>query len=319
MLQSPYLFTTAIIIALPRTASREARPRDRLNFSSPKSVKRPIISGTAGPEAYCFPRIAFILMCTRGHMTISSVVSILTFALGAFTSLGFYKYYLEPLQAASALRKKYGTAVWIACKELDVHLTRVKKTLGDYQVFVSLLKIPANDWQENIDWFTKDGFYSMVTAHKIAQVSAWIYIYQQELLFSRARKSRELLEKLYSHASAVRKAFSEGSCLWPEYFNGVGSQYIEALGEFSRPLSFSAFCFRCASDKKFHEQLHMFIHLMAKDEREPGGRHRIDDISGSLRDLMTLLEDQKLLAGVKTAEIGQDIVNRTFDVNQIAR
>jgi hypothetical protein len=200
-----------------------------------------------------------------------AILSVLSFVLGVITSLGIYKYYLEPLQAGSALRKKYGTALWIACKELNVHLERIEETLADRTVFDSLLKIPTNDWKGEPDWFTKEGFYTMVTAHKIAQVSAWIYIYQQELLFSRTRASSELLADLYNHASTIRKAFGDSSCLWPEYFDGIGSQYIERVAEFSRPLSFSAFCLRCSSDRgfmQFYDQLHLFIHLMAKDERE---------------------------------------------------
>jgi hypothetical protein len=43
------------------------------------------------------------------------------FALGVAASLGVYKYYVEPRQMAGALRRKCGTALWIACKELNVH------------------------------------------------------------------------------------------------------------------------------------------------------------------------------------------------------
>jgi len=49
--------------------------------------------------------------------TISAALSGLPqFALGVATSFGVYRYYVEPRQIAGALRAKYGTALWIACK-----------------------------------------------------------------------------------------------------------------------------------------------------------------------------------------------------------
>jgi hypothetical protein len=238
------------------------------------------------------------------------------FILGVVTTFGVYKYYVEPKQLAGALRRKYGTALWIACKELNVHFARIQETLGDDRVFDSLLKIPANDWKERPDWFTKRGFYTMVTAHKIALVSAWLYIYQQELLFSRTRASSDLLSDLYNHASAVRKAFSHNSCLWPEYFDAVGSQYVERLGETYRPLTFSAFCLRCASDKaflRFYDQLHNFIHITAKDERDSARKGRFDRIRQALKKLMELLDRKGLLAGLQKDRIGEEISSRNVE------
>lgn len=108
-------------------------------------------------------------------LSIFSVFSSLSqLAVGGVGTLGVYKYYLEPRQLARSVRTKYGTALWIACKELSVHLGRIQDTLNDDRVFDSLLKIPANDWRNRPDWFTKRGFYTMVTAHKIALVSAWL-------------------------------------------------------------------------------------------------------------------------------------------------
>jgi hypothetical protein len=168
----------------------------------------------------------------------------------------------------------------------------------------------------------RSGFYTMVTAHKIALVSAWLYIYQQELLFSRTRASSRLLSDLYNHASRIRKAFSHKSCLWPEYFDAVGGEYVERVGGSYRPLAFSAFCLRCASDKaflKFYEQLHMFIHLTAKDERNPAMKGRIAGIRGALQKLMDLLDSKGLLAGLQQDRIGEEISSRTVESNLTAQ
>jgi len=238
---------------------------------------------------------------------------ILSFAAGAFSSLGLYKYYVEPIQVGAALRKKYGAALWIAAKELQVHLARIQDTLNDDKVFNSLLKIPVNDWNQAPDWFTKNGFYTMATAHKIATLSAWLYVYQQEMLFSPTKASGELLSEIYGVASIIRRAFSESSCLWPEYFDAIGSEYLERVGDSYRPLSFSRFCLRCGADQaflKFFDQLHNFVHLTVKDERR-GRKGRIGRIQEALNELMGLLERKKLLVGLQKERIGKDISSRS--------
>jgi hypothetical protein len=260
-------------------------------------------------------------MLVDAFNTAPALTALVQFALGVATSLGIYKYYVEPRQMAGALRRKYGTALWIACKELNVHLRHIQKTLANDNVFHSLLKIPANDWGNRPDWFTKRGFYAMVTAHKIALVSAWLYIYQQELLFSRTRASSDLLSDLYNKTSMIRKAFSEKSCLWPEYFDAIGSQYVERVGDAYRPLTFSAFCLRCASDKdflKFYEQLHMFIHLTAEDERTAERQGRLEHIRNALQELMDLLDRKGLLAGLQKDRIGEEISRGTVESNLAA-
>ena len=247
----------------------------------------------------------------------SIMSSVAQLAVGGAGTLGVYKYYVEPWQLARSLRTKYGTALWIDCQELNIHLQRIQETLNDDRVFDSLLKIPANDWRNRPDWFTKRGFYTMVTAHKIALVSAWLYAYQQELIFSRTRASSKLLADLYIQTRRIRKAFSDdNSCLWPEYFDAIGSQYVERIGDAYRPLAFSAFCFRCAEDKfflKFYEQLHMFIHITVEEERNPAKKGRFQRIRSALQDLMKLLEKRRLLAGLQKERIGKDIETRSLE------
>lgn len=245
---------------------------------------------------------------------------IVKFLLGAIGTLGLTKYYLEPRQAASALRVKYGTALWITCHELEVHLSEIHKKVRnpDNRVFYSLLKIPRYDWRGRPDWFTKEGFYTMVTAYRIASLAAWLYIYRQELLFSRTRASSKLLAKLYNHTSNIRTAFSEnGSCLWPEYFDAVGSQIVERFGDGYRPFAFSAFCLRYAEDKlflQFYDQLHMFIHLTAQDEHSSSSnKNRLEKINNMLQNLCNFLDSQGLLVGLNKDLLGREIKNRSVE------
>ena len=48
--------------------------------------------------------------------------AIVTALLVLLTYLGTYKYVIEPWLVARSLRKKYATALWIACRELQLHL-----------------------------------------------------------------------------------------------------------------------------------------------------------------------------------------------------
>jgi len=90
------------------------------------------------------------------------------------------------------LRKKYATALWIVCKELQLHLEQIRRKVSanEIRTINALKKVPDNDFKGRIDWFTKHGYYTTITAYKIAVASSWFHIYQQELLFSTYRESR---------------------------------------------------------------------------------------------------------------------------------
>jgi len=117
------------------------------------------------------------------------IPAIVTAAVGLAGLLGLAKYLIEPWYNAQALRRKYATALWIACVDLKIHLERIRERVmaGDRQTVDALKKIPDNDSKSDgsvrPDWFTKDGYYTTSTAYKIAAVSAWLRIYQRELLF----------------------------------------------------------------------------------------------------------------------------------------
>jgi hypothetical protein len=128
--------------------------------------------------------------------------------VGVAGLLGLAKYLIEPWYNARTLRRKYATALWIACADLKIHLGRISAriTAGDRETVNALKKIPDNDSKrEGIvrpDWFTKDGYYTTSTAYKTAAVSAWLRIYQRELLFLPYSASQDFLSKLYTRGPA---------------------------------------------------------------------------------------------------------------------
>ena len=88
------------------------------------------------------------------------------------------------------LRKKYATALWIVCKELQLHLEQIRRKVSadEIKTINALKKVPDNDFKGRIDWFTKHGYYTTITAYKIAVASSWLHIYQQELLLPRVSR-----------------------------------------------------------------------------------------------------------------------------------
>ncbi len=223
----------------------------------------------------------------------------ITTLLAILTFLGVHKFFIEPWLDARQLKKKYATALWLACKELQVHVEHVRAKVAskDINAINALKKIPDNDFKGRADWFTKHGYYATVTAYKIAVVSSWLHVYQQELLFSTYGKSRAFVYGLYQAIDHLKRAFSENTCLWYDYFDAIGSKLVDHNAAVLKPLSFGAFCDKYYSDqqfRKFYEQLHMFIWFVAD------GKYMatLDKISKALQALVGFLRRENLLAGL---------------------
>jgi hypothetical protein len=224
--------------------------------------------------------------------------AVATTLLALLTYLGTYKYLIEPWLVARQVRKKYATVLWIACQELQLQLKHIQDRVAAKSpaTIAALKKIPNNDFKERADWFTKHGYYTTVTAYKIAALSAWLRVYQQELLFSTYRESRAFVFSLYQKADQIKRAFSSDTCLWYDYFDAIGDKLVERSGEVLKPMTFSAFCDKCFSDQQFrlfYEQLHMFIWFVAD------GKYlaKIETINGALEDLRSFLKQENLLSG----------------------
>ena len=235
-------------------------------------------------------------------MNVNSVSTLLpgmmTALLALLTYLGTYKYVIEPWLLARQLRKKYATALWITCRELQLHLENIHKRVSvqKQSTINALKKIPNNDFKDRVDWFTKEGYYASVTAYKIAVVSAWLRVYQQELLFSTYRKSRKFLNSLYGKADQIKSAFSKDTCLWYDYFDAIGDKLVDRSGDVPRPLAFSTFCDKCFSEKQyrlFYEQLRIFIWFVANGEY----LEKLDKIGVALEGLRDFLKRENLLKG----------------------
>jgi hypothetical protein len=225
---------------------------------------------------------------------------VISLGLPLLTFLGFQKFLLEPRYEARITRRKYATALYLACKELALHLDHTTERLNssNSRVGEAMKKIPNNDFNGNPAWFTKDGYYTTVTAYKIAVVSAWLRIYQNALLFSSYPESQSFLNDLYSRAQNLKVAFSTGTCFWYYYFDAIGEKLIEEQAHLASTSTFAKFCSCYANDKDFRlffEQVHMYIWFLGnKDAKYLATLPRIQQC---LQDLIRLLEQRNFLPG----------------------
>jgi hypothetical protein len=225
---------------------------------------------------------------------------IISIALPLLTFLGFQKFYLEPRFQARNSRRRYATALFIACDELRMHLAETLNlvNLNDSSTIEAMKKIPDNDFKDNTAWFTKSGYYTTITAYKIAVVSGWLKIYQNSLLFFSYQASRAFLNDLYKHSQNLKLAFSTETCLWYYYFDAIGERVIEVETTVTPVISFAKFCDCYTNDKNFRlffEQLHMYIWFIG--DKDPKYLGTIPKILKSLKELTNFLDKKNLLSG----------------------
>jgi hypothetical protein len=210
-------------------------------------------------------------------LTFSGQILIL---LGALLGAGGgLRYFLEPVLKRRHLRKVMATGVWLSCYELRRHLEEIKRTLTESksadETREALRKLPRYDFDNRPDWFVKTGYFSMITAYKIAAFSSWMRIYQMAVLQALLTATwSNFISELFQKFDAYKVAASHNTVLWYNYIDAIGEELIFTAGEFTSPLNFSEFCKKYYEDKEFlfyFDQLHMFIHFMGIKE-EPWSR-----------------------------------------------
>jgi hypothetical protein len=175
----------------------------------------------------------------------------------------------------------------------------------------ALLKIPKNDFPKGRpDWFVKTGYFSMITAYKIAAFSAWMKIYQTAVLRALLTATgSKFISDLFQKFDAYKVAASQNTVLWYNYLESVGEKIIATEGDLSSPVGFNEFCHKYYSDHEFlfyFDQLHMFIHFMGRKD-EPwvsNYQHALAGMIDALNDLENFLADtrQNLLTDYRPKE-----------------
>jgi hypothetical protein len=237
--------------------------------------------------------------------TLTTIGGQVLLLLGAlFGAGGGLRYFLEPFLQRRRLRKVMATGLWLSCYELRRHLEAIKAKLGRGDASAdamrdALLKIPKNDYGKRPDWFVKTGYFSMITAYKIAAFSAWMKIYQTAVLRALLTATgSKFISDLFQKFDAYKVAASQDTVLWYHYLESVGEKIISTEGDLTSPVGFSEFCKKYYSDHEFlyyFDQLHMFIHFMGrKDEPwETNYQHALAGMIDALNDLENFLADAR--------------------------
>jgi hypothetical protein len=144
---------------------------------------------------------------------------------------GGFRYFVEPVLKRRHLRRVMGTGVWLSCYELRHHLKEITKKLTESksadETREALRKIPSADFKDHPDWFLKTGYFSMITAYRIAAFSSWMRIYQMAVL--RQLFTETLGSELFQKFDAFKISASENTYLWYSYIDAIGEKLVFML------------------------------------------------------------------------------------------
>jgi len=171
----------------------------------------------------------------------------------------------ESIEARQKLRK-YAKPLWLACNDLEWRFNHILKKLSSGDNLDPLRWSP--DDATPLRWYVEDGYYVTSTAYLLANVAAWIRLFQRDVVFLRFRKHSAtaqfdlLVESLKSELSK-----DPPSILWYHYINGIGEYLIEN----DVPMTIAAFSSKLATDDQFrsyYSQLFRFLYRMASKDYE---------------------------------------------------
>jgi len=172
----------------------------------------------------------------------------------------------ESIEARQKLRK-YAKPFWLACNDLEWRLNQILEKLTSGGNLDPLRWSPGD--ATPLQWYVEDGYYVTSTAYLLANVAAWIRLFQRDVVFLRFRK-HSATAQFFHLVESLKAELSKDppSILWYHYLNGVGEYLIDN----DVPMSIAAFSSKLATDERFrvyYGQLFRFLHrLTSKDHEE---------------------------------------------------
>jgi hypothetical protein len=171
----------------------------------------------------------------------------------------------ESIEARQKLRK-YAKPFWLACNDLEWRLNHILQKLTSGGNLDPLRWSP--DDARPLRWYVEDGYYVTSTAYLLATVSAWIRLFQRDVVFLRFRKKSATAD--FFHLVELLKVEISNdppSILWYHYFNGIG----ESLIDNGVPMSIATFTSKLATEERFrayYGQLFRFLHRLTTQDHE---------------------------------------------------
>lgn len=205
---------------------------------------------------------------------ISVLISFIFGTLGA----GFFSFYQrkrfaridERIEAEKKL-KKYANRLWITLHELTYRLNHILDKLNEENP-AALGSLQLSVKQENpIQWYAQEGYYLTSTAYLLASLSAWMGIYQRDVV-NLDFKAASDAARFFKLTEALKQSITntgKGSVMWYFYFESVGTSILDK--EQSRPLDYSQYVQKLKDDQSFQDymqQAFQFIHHLTNPDRK---------------------------------------------------
>jgi hypothetical protein len=201
----------------------------------------------------------------------------------------------ESIEARQKVQK-YAKPFWLACNDLEWRFSHILEKLtsgGD----LNPLRWSPED-ATPVRWYVENGYYVTSTAYLLANVAAWIRLFQRDVVFLRFRKNSATAQ-FFRLVESLKAGLSKDppSILWYHYFNGIGEYLIDA----DVPMSIAAFTNKLATDERFrayYGQLFRFLHRLASKDHEQLLRSALS----TLREIKQCLEKNGAVPEISTAE-----------------
>jgi hypothetical protein len=148
-----------------------------------------------------------------------------------------------------------------------------------------------------VQWYVKNGYYITSTAYLLANVAAWIRLFQRDVVFLRFRR-QSATAKFFHLVELLKTELSKDppSILWYHYINGVGENLIDDVV----PISIAAFSSKLATDdgfRDYYDQLFQFLHRLTNKDHEELLKATIK----TLRDIKKCLEENGAVPEISAA------------------
>ena len=193
------------------------------------------------------------------------------------------KYHADIAHKAEEKLQTYAKPLWRSCQELRFRLQIIRQSLRDGDPVLRQKELEPLRWSPkdagSLSWFNQSGQFVTSTAYLIAVVSAWITLFERDVVFLPFRKASSTTE-FFGLVEQFKSSIGDhGSVLFYNYFQGIGSRLL--LDDQSRPMPIDSFSYRLYQDEMFrsyYEQLFAFIHQVADGEFGWNLEHSIESL-----------------------------------------
>ena len=150
----------------------------------------------------------------------------------------------QSIEARKTLAK-YAKPLWLACHNLEQRLAHIHAGLNNAQV---LTRVPEKGF--GLDWYTKEGYYATSTVYLLAYVSAWITLFQRDIVFLEFKRE-SLTAQFFQCVEHFKGSISTKTILWYHYLVGMGQQLLPMGAD--RPMTLAVFIDTLGTNDQFRD------------------------------------------------------------------